>query len=309
MNIRASPSQYGLGLLGWPIHQSFSPAIANAALSAMGLAGHYHLLELPPHCQTELPCLLRNLAKDGIHGINVTVPYKQAIVPHLDGLGPSARPIETVNTVCVQPDGTLTGHNTDIEGFSRSLDEVGVPPPRAAVVLGAGGAAAAVAFALLREGCGELIVINRTQARAQCLQQSCQELFPHASVLAYPTDADGAKRSIHTFPLIVNCTPDASVFPCRFQPGQVVCDIAAMRHSTPMLQQAHADGAQTLDGLGMLLHQAALSLALWTDREPPLEVMRKTLASRHSAHLKTRKHGGLMASTNLKQTHLPPIRL
>ncbi|MEM7495639.1 MAG: hypothetical protein AAF471_05810 [Myxococcota bacterium] len=310
MNTRTSPPRYHLGLLGWPINHSLSPAMHNAALAAMGLAGRYRLLQLPPHRQTELPRFLRNLVKDGIHGINpldsstaqtgspaslegvptkylretqnfvglnITVPYKQTIVPHLDRLGPSARPLATVNTVCARPDGILVGHNTDVAGFARSLAEAGVAVPDRAVVLGAGGAAAAAAFALLRQGCGELALVNRGAERARRLADTLRPLFPHANVHPRSADEAVARRAIREFPLIVNCTPDAAAFSCAFRHGQVVCDIAAMRRPTPMLCQARAGGAQTLDGLGMLLHQAALSLALWTGREPPLNAMRQVL--------------------------------
>ncbi len=253
-----------LGILGHPVAHSLSPAMQEAALAARGLTGSYRLLDTPPEA------LARRLeeVRRGYRGVNVTVPLKEAVLPLLDGVHPEARAIGAVNTV-VNRGGRLIGHNTDAPGFLRSLEEAGVRGRRA-LVLGAGGAARAVAYAL--KGAGwEVGVHNRTRSRAEALARAFGlEVVP----LEAARQAD----------LVVNATsvglddPAATPLPAAlFPPRGFAVDLVYRPLLTRFLAEAAAAGLGTVDGLGMLLWQGALAFELWTGERAPVGAMRAAL--------------------------------
>ena len=220
---------------------------------------------------------VRGLVALGFAGANVTVPHKQAVIPYLDELTPVARAIGAVNTIVVQPDGSLLGDSTDGAGFMADLRTQTANRKSQiaqALVIGAGGAARAVVYALAEAG-ATVAIANRTLDNAGTLCRSIAAALPYAA----------SRLSVHAFPdalavlaasadLIVNTTSlglhtgdplpwDASV---AFSPGQVVYDLIYNR-STELLALARSQGATALDGLGMLIHQGARSAALWTGRD------------------------------------------
>jgi shikimate dehydrogenase len=258
-----------LGVLGWPVAHSRSPAMHNAALAALGLEDwHYQRLPVPPALFGETAGAL---GAAGFVGANVTIPHKQAALALADEASDAARQIGAANTLSFAADGTIGAENTDAPGLLEALG-VEVTGMRAQV-LGAGGSARAAVWALLHAGAAEVLVWNRTAERASEL---ADELG--ATAVQRPQSAD----------LLVNCTSvglqPSSAHGCGLnqlglagdQIGEYshVADLAYRSGSTPLLAAAAAHGAHTIDGLEILVAQGALSLRLWTHREPPLDVMR-----------------------------------
>jgi shikimate dehydrogenase len=257
-----------------------------AAFEALGLPGSYALWPVPPEPPERIGEAVRGLRALGLRGANVTVPYKRAVLPHLDGLSETARRVGAVNTIVVE-DGRLLGENTDAPGLVAHLREEGVQlAGRAALVLGAGGAARAAVVGLAEAGCARIRVLNRTLARAESL---VADLGPGlAADLTAGAFPDGLAAAAEQAELIVHCTslglgsqalawdPDVAL-----RPDHVVYDLVYTPRPTALLALAAAAGATALDGLGMLLHQGALSFTHWTGRAAPLDVMRRALDQRH----------------------------
>jgi shikimate 5-dehydrogenase len=171
-----------VGLIGWPVEHSVSPAMHNAAFDALGLHWRYTPLPTPPG---KVKATLTKLKEQGYRGANVTVPHKQVVMPHLDETTGAARDIGAVNTIVVQ-EGQLIGHNTDGDGFLAALREAGFEPAgRRALVLGAGGAARAVVYGLAQAGC-TVAIHNRTVQRAAQLAHHMQRIGVHAPVTWVP---------------------------------------------------------------------------------------------------------------------------
>jgi shikimate dehydrogenase len=264
---------YTLGLIGYPVSHSLSPRIHTAALRARGLEGSYTAIPVPPG---QLPATLRALLANGYSGLNVTIPYKQAVMPLMDELSDDARAIGAVNTI-IAANGRLSGHNTDGVGFVRALAEAGFDPQAQNVlVLGAGGAARAVVYALDQAG-ARITIWNRTEQRAVEL----------AREFRVRSAANGAADLSGTWDLIVNTTsagmfPNADVSPVRLSSGglsaRCVYDLVYNPRETMLLRQARAAGAQAIGGIAMLVYQAAEAFRLWTGCEPPVPAMLQALA-------------------------------
>jgi shikimate dehydrogenase len=259
-----------LGVLGWPVAHSRSPAMHNAAFAALGMADwRYQLLPVPPELFEESTRALRGA---GFAGANVTIPHKEAALALADDASPVARTIGAANTLTFAPEGGIAAENTDAPGLIAALD---LPVEGLSVlVLGAGGSARAAVWAL-REAGAEVSIWNRTAARASALAKELE-----VQALAAPGVAD----------VLVNCTsvglqPSAKETTAPLQelgllPDQVgeysyVADLVYRDTPTPLLAAARAAGARTVDGLDVLVAQGALSFELWTGRPAPLEVMRR----------------------------------
>lgn len=255
-----------LAVLGHPVEHSRSPAMQNAALAELGLGGEwgYEALDVTPE---RLAPLVEGMPAEGFVGANVTVPHKAAALALADTLSETAREIGAANTLSFG-EGEVRADNTDAGGLLAALPAS--PAGRRALVLGAGGAARAVVWALLGEG-AEVAVWNRTELRSRhlCADLGGEPVF----------DPDPA-----AFELIVNSTavglggedPFAEL-PLRedgFAAGQAVVDMVYADGPTRLLAAAAAAGAQTVDGIEVLVRQGALSLEIWTGREAPLDTMR-----------------------------------
>ncbi len=269
-----------VGLLGWPVHHSLSPAMHNAAFRALGLDWAYLPLAVPPGSLLEALAGLKAL---GFRGANVTIPHKEKVLAGLDEVAPEARSLGAVNTV-INVDGRLVGHNTDIAGFLAALDNAGCVP-RQAVVLGAGGAARAAVFALLSRGV-RVTVANRTPQRAVGLVTSFEEATRRADTCTLETGA--LREALGRADLLVNATPagmwpdvDATPLPAGTQlhAGLTVMDLIYNPLETLLLRQARLAGAKTVNGLDMLIHQGAAAFCLWTGQDPPLSIMRQAALS------------------------------
>lgn len=259
-------------VIGSPVHHSLSPAIHNAAFAAAGLDWVYVAFEVAPGRTAHALEAVRTL---GLGGLSVTMPHKDDIAVAVDRLDPTAAALAAVNTVVVERDGTLVGHNTDGAGFIDSLRADGGVEPRGrrVVVVGAGGAARAVVAALARAGAAEVVVVNRTPARGEV-----------AAALAGPVARVGTPDDVSRAEVVVNATSvgmagvgaagELPVDPDRLHAGQVVVDLVYHPLDTLLLQAARAVGAVAVDGLGMLVHQAAHQQRLWTGCSPDVTVMR-----------------------------------
>lgn len=271
----ARPATIDVGIIGYPLGHTISPAFHQAAFDALKLPYRYTAWRTPPE---ELAARVQSFRRQGHAGSNVTVPHKEAVIPLLDEVDPIARRIGAVNTI-VNRDGRLFGYNTDAPGFIRSLrDDAGFDPKgKSALVLGAGGAAKGIACALADAGLSVLALANRTAERAQRLADTLttQSTGTYVQLLTWGISG--------RFDLIVNTTtlgmqgePGAqeSPLPTQLIPATaLVCDLVYVPVETPFLRAAREAGAKTLGGLPMLIYQGAYSFELWTGRQPPLDVM------------------------------------
>jgi shikimate dehydrogenase len=271
-----------VGLIGWPVSHSVSPAMHNAAFAALGMDWRYVPLPVNPALPGAVGDAVRGMRAMGMRGINVTVPHKQAVLPFLDHIAPAAQAMRAVNTVIVEADGSLTGDNTDAPGFIADLRSHGVDPAgQHALVLGAGGSARAVVYGLAQAGVQRITVANRRIERAH---QLLEDLRPYLGAIPCAAVAlpDGLVE-VADAPLIVNCTslgmtPHVETTPwpreLPLRPGQTVYDLVYNPPDTLLLQQARQQGARAIGGLGMLIWQGALAFERWTGRPAPVEVMR-----------------------------------
>lgn len=260
-----------LGVIGWPVSHSRSPAMHNAALRARGLDDwRYQLLPVAPELFAQT---VPALGQAGFVGANVTIPHKHAALALADSASAAAREIGAANTLSFASDGALSAENTDAPGFLAALRFS--PRAMSALVLGAGGAARAVVWALREAGAHPVAVWNRTPERAAALAREFA-----VEAVSHPRPAD----------LLVNCTSvGLSPSSAREQLELLgltyervaryphVADLAYGAEATALLAAACAHGARAVDGLEILLAQGALSFELWTGVPAPLEVMRGAL--------------------------------
>jgi len=258
-----------LFLFGSNIAYSISPAICNAALPLLGLDWHYALWDLTAEA---LPEAVEYLRRDECIGANVTIPHKEAIFGLVDELSDSAHYIRAVNTI-INRGGRLVGDNTDGIGFMQSLrDAQFVPRGAHVLILGAGGAARGVAFALGQAGAASITLVNRTQPRAVAL---ANELRHHSPQLLATADLAEMPASPA---LVVNSLPPSVPFdlnPLRLSRDVLAFDLTYRPAETPFMREVARIGARVMNGMAMLVYQGAASLKLWTGREPDVSVMFK----------------------------------
>jgi len=247
-----------------------------AAIRALRLSARYEPFDVPPRL---LSPILRALTLAGVEGLNVTVPLKQAVIPFLDRLDVSARAIGAVNTIVIRRR-RLSGHNTDAAGFGRALRELGWrPKPVRAVILGAGGAARAVAWTLSRQPGSRLTIANRHPARARTLVRWLQRVSPRVHAQARglrQIDLSEAELLVNATTMGMTSSDRVPVDPRQLHRGLLVYDLVYTRPTT-LVQLARRRGCVAAGGLSMLLYQGAESLQLWTQRRPPIAVMRRAL--------------------------------
>lgn len=277
------PSSYSLGLIGFPLGHSLSPILHQAALSEAGLVGEYSLFQVAPlpEGQRELEVLIQRLRSGELQGLNVTIPHKQSVLPLVDDLTASAKAIGAVNTLYME-ENRLIGHNTDAPGFLADVSKLPLYEAKVALILGAGGAARAVVYALLKQGWQ----IRITDIRPQQLSD-LYEHFSHQSVnisrlvvtefssAAIHHAADEAHLIINTTPVGMYPNVDASPWPKGVPFPRNVClyDVIYNPAETKLMNLAAAAGLPTRNGLGMLVEQAALSFECWTGFHPSRSLM------------------------------------
>jgi shikimate dehydrogenase len=262
-----------LGVLGWPVAHSRSPAIHNAALAHLAMdAWRYQRLPVPPELFEETT---RALGRSGFVGANVTIPHKQAALALADLASEAALEIGAANTLSFVADGTIAAENTDAPGLIAALKRS--PRGMRALVLGAGGSARAAVWALRREGASEVLVWNRTPERARAL---ARELDARAVPAPEPADLLVNCTAVGLEPLERSATEPEALNQLGLALDQVgeysyVVDLAYRTEPTPLLAAASAQGVPTVDGLEVLVAQGALSFELWTGRKAPIDVMRR----------------------------------
>ena len=270
-----------VGVIGHPIAHSLSPKMHNASFVVSGLNYVYVPMDVEPG---SLMSAVEGLRALGFRGFNVTLPHKQAIIPLLDELDATAELTGAVNTVTNEV-GRLRGSNTDAGGFVEACREVGVRFPGTVVMMvGAGGAAAAIGAAILGEGARELRIMNRTQRRAEALRDRLRAAFPEATVSVYVGDPEavtaGADAIINTTYLGMK-DDDPLPVPARcFEPGMMICDAVYRRgKETDFIRMARERGLRTASGERMLLFQGVQAQRMWTGREPAIAAMRDALSA------------------------------
>ena len=275
------------GLIGAPIAHSASPAMHERAAEALGAHCHYQLIEVAGAASEELRLLLDGVRRLGFAGVNVTFPYKEAVIPLLDDMSPRARDIGAVNTVVVR-DGRLIGHNTDTTGFERAVTEMGaVAGSKAVALIGAGGVGKAIAFALANLGVTELDILDADHAKAEALAAQLRGRLK-ARV------ADDVTSAMQGVAGVVNGTP-VGMLPDR---GMAVPEALLHRDLwvadavytplwTPLLTAAKAKGARVMTGRELAIYQAADAFELFTGLKPPVDAIGNAfdavMASRYAA--------------------------
>lgn len=315
--------KYSFGLIGYPLSHSLSPGLHQAALEAAGLEGEYRLYPIPPlsaergvggEGNRELKELLGGMRVGAIHGLNVTIPHKQTVIPYLDELTPTAQAIGAVNTIYRSADfNRLVGDNTDAPGFLADLKQFFKRIPysvfrKEALILGAGGSARAVVYALLQDDWHVTIAARRieqaealandfSQIRKPASQHTDQQIrnppippSPNSSIPHYPlptlpyplTQLPNSPITLllNTTPLGMTPNPDTSPWPIAlpFPENAAVYDLVYNPRETKLVRDARAAGLPATTGLGMLIEQAARAFEIWTGRNVDREAMRDAVA-------------------------------
>lgn len=274
-----------ISLIGYPLKHSVSSDFQQAALDYCKLDMRYEAWEVKAE---DLPSAINRLRQPQNLGANITVPYKETIMSLLDRIDDFARLVGAVNTV-VNSDGSLAGFNTDAPGFLKSLrEDAGFEPiNKKVLILGAGGAARAVSFALLNEKVSSLIIANRSLAKAEslagALTKQANIINMKTEIAVVPLQSTNMSRAVVRCQLVVNCTtvgmkfsPDEGRSPLAsglIPKDALVYDLVYNPSQTPLLRMAKGAGAKTIGGLHMLVYQGAASFKLWTGREVPLDIM------------------------------------
>jgi shikimate dehydrogenase len=289
------------GIFGYPLSHTLSPAMHEAAFRRLGIDAHYIVLESTP---ADFKKLMRQPSGLSLSGFNVTVPYKETVMKDLDGIRLEARAIGAVNTVFKQGKRWI-GTNTDMEGFLTAIMKEGGfrPSGKKAVILGAGGAARAVVYGLSREGIREILMADCFPQKARKIASDMRKLFKWVNYRAAMAGTPEVKEALQKADVIINATPlglkpqDPKVVPESWIPragrargtprgraskrsnrgSMLFMDLIYNPAVTPFLKMAKKKGYRTLNGLGMLLHQGARALELWTERKAPVGVMRRAL--------------------------------
>ena len=269
------------GIIGYPLSYTLSPLIHNIAFEKLGLNWWYLPLTVK---EKDFPHAIPGLRALGFVGANVTIPYKEKVVEWVDIMDEEAQMIKAVNTLHFK-DGTVMGYNTDGQGFLLSLRESGFNPKNNEVlVAGAGGAGKAAVFSLAKAGSKYIAILNRTPRRARALKKALLEKFPTVEVDVISFE-DDLSRIFSRVKLVINATPvgtgsekdEVSLPVDNLTSKHIVYDLIYSPPETPLLREAKKKGAKTINGLEMLLQQAAASFEIWTGVKPPIKAMRRAL--------------------------------
>ncbi|HJQ60246.1 MAG TPA: shikimate dehydrogenase [Vineibacter sp.] len=282
-----------VGLLGSNIGNSLSPALHEDAFAAAGIVGHYHLMDVNKLKGRSLPDLLAAVRAVGFAAVNVTQPFKEAILPLLDEVSAEARQIGAVNTVVIDPGGRTTGHNTDRSGFRRAFDETlgrAAATDKQVLLLGAGGAGRAVAFALMDLGVGRLLIHDKDQAKAATL---CADLIVpfgagRCEFVTRPDEVvDNASGIVNATPMGMHGYGGVPIADKLVQRHHFVADVVYTPLETQFIARARGKGCRAMTGGSMCVHQAADASRLFTGLAPDIARMQrlfdKTCAERDAA--------------------------
>lgn len=277
-----TPKRILIGLVGTNILESLAPALHEDALAAAGLEGHYHLMDLDVLKGRPLAAVLQAVRTAGFAGINVTHPCKEAVIPLLDDVSPEAREIGAVNTVVIDRDGRTIGHNTDRTGFYRGFEEAlgrDAARDRTVVLIGAGGAGRAVAFALMDHGVARVLLHDTNGKRATALCADLAARFGAARCKVAPelAPAVGEAAGIaNATPIGMRGYPGMPLPPELVTKDHWVADVIYTPLETELVKLAQDKGCRIMNGGGMCVHQAAEAYRLFTGREADVARMHRT---------------------------------
>ena len=270
-----------LGVIGAPIAHSLSPIIQNAALHEAGL--DYVYMAFPVHREA-LASAVCGLRDAGVAGFNVTIPFKTEIMPLLDALSEDAQRIRAVNTVVIASDGKMTGHNTDVTGFLAGFASHGIAlAGKRAVLIGAGGAARAALWGLLRSGVSSVCIGVRNLTKGEAL---CTDFAADGTLAAYCFDDSRFRNELCAADIVVQTTPIGMspqteaippVDPAAIRPSAAVYDLIYTPAETVFLRAAAARGCTTINGEIMLVMQGAEAFSFWTGVRPNTDLMQRVL--------------------------------
>lgn len=277
-----------LGIFGYPLAHSMSHLMYSTAIKHLGINFQFQPYEVKPE---HLPAAVEGVRAMGIRGVCVTIPHKGAIIPLLDELTEDARLMRAVNVVCLEDGERLVGHNTDGIGFVTSMrKDVGQDPKgKRILLLGAGGAAKAIAVKLAVEGASHISILNRTPSKAEELAEHVKDQVPGSEVEGGALETEQVGRFAKEADIIINGTsvgmwkkgepPDKSTLVPSEQimPHHLVCDVVYNPLLTPLLCSAKRRKAKVLTGLGMIIYQGAEAFRRWTGCELPVQLVRRRL--------------------------------
>lgn len=284
-NIKGTTAIYAL--FGHPVSHSFSPEMQNAAFEAMDIDGCYVAFDILPKDLESAVEAIRSLS---IRGVNITIPHKKTVIPLLDSVSNEARDVGAVNTI-KNEDGVLSGFNTDVDGFLLALNDAAKwdSLPEKVVVLGAGGAARGVVYALGKQSSvKEVVILNRTVNRAVSLAEEMSHILGGV-FRGMGLETGTLKREIPDAGLIVNTTslgmePDLESSPIKDESlipeGIVLYDCVYNPPKTRLMEMAGRSGSRAYNGLGMLVWQGVRSFEIWTGHTPLVDVMRQALQNK-----------------------------
>lgn len=267
-------------LIGYPVKQSPSPIMHNAAFRSLGINAVYLAFGVP---EQELPTAIRGLRNLEFLGSNITMPHKQSVMKLLDKIDAGAKRVNTVNTILNQK-GELTGFNTDIEGFANPLRRRTRITDRKALIIGAGGAARACAFALAENSCKKISILNRTVSKAKELASIIEKEF-EVNAKAERLSEKSFTNAVSRHNLIVNATPlgmhekwfKLSLQKAKLEVDTIAYDLVYRPLKTDFLAAFEKLGAVYIPGYEMLVEQAALSFEIWTEKKAPKKIMTKAV--------------------------------
>lgn len=277
-----------LGLIGSPIAHSAAPSMHETAAARAGFELHYHLIEVAGAGRADLAAILDGVRRMGFSGVNVTYPYKEAVVPLLDALSPEADAMGAVNTV-VARDGVLTGHNTDATGFATAYRALGRNDGDAPVaIIGTGGVGKAIGFALAGSGVSHLRLLDSDRAKAQALASQIGERARVEICASVAEAVSGAAGIVNGTPIGMLPNRDSPVPAGLIQKSQWVADAVYHPLWTPLLKAAQKAGATVMTGRELSINQAVDAFALFTGVQPPngaiADAFDKALAAQEASH-------------------------
>jgi shikimate dehydrogenase len=272
-----------LGVIGYPISHSFSPVMHNAALRHLGLNHIYVPMEIKPQ---NLEAAIKGLCALGFKGVNVTLPFKEAVIPYMNKLSTRAATVGSVNTIVIHSDGTTTGYNSDGLGFSMAMKEdlKFSCVDKKVVIMGTGGACRAISMEVALSGAGKIVIAGRNLHKAQILIDRIKQYYPSIESIATDMNFPDFQQKVQDCDLLINATsmglrPEDPLLvnPDWLTSKTHVFDSIYNPLETPLLREARKKGCPAANGLTMLIGQGAASFNVWLDINPPIDVMRKAI--------------------------------
>lgn len=261
-----------VGLIGWPLSYTLSPAMHNRGYEALKLNYAYIPLRVDPNSIDSLRHAVSGLRAFGFTGANVTIPYKQLIIPYVDNLSTASLKANSVNTIILDDEGYLRGDTTDGSGFMLDLKHHGIESVKdlSVAIVGAGGCAYAIVLSLLEHGCANIFIYNRGINNAQDLASKANNIKANS---AHVIKLENIKK----YDLVINCTPPNVINNLVFSDHQIIYDTNYMHDALNFKIAAEKSGARFISGIGMLLYSGSLSFEQFTRVKAPIDVMKNAL--------------------------------